>query len=112
MKFTPYNFASTVMFHLHVPSKHKEILSCLRYAKILLEKLRSMGFDDDDILQMVIYTCEGMVREYKPRTFQYFMGIMHNFIMSYSNKSTSEAASQNYQEWIQQEIERLKNKSA
>lgn len=112
MKFTPYNFVTSVMFHLHVQSKKRDIMLCLRYAKILLEKLRSMGFDDDDILQMVIYTCDGMAREYKPRTFQYFMAIMHNFIVSYSNKSTSEAASQSYQEWIQQEIERLKNKSA
>jgi len=112
MKFTPYNFVTSVMCQLQIPLQQRRIKEVLRPAKMLLEKLRSMGFDDDEILQMLTYTCGGMLKEHKPRTFPYFLGIMRNFIISYANSSVSEAPKQTYQEWIQQEIARVSGKSS
>ena len=113
MKFTPYNFITSVLYRLGVPGNPKLIKGYLRIAKILLTKLREMGYDDNDILQMVDYTCHGMLKENRPRDFRYFSGIFQRFITAYTNSSVSEAPSIEFNTWIQQEIERLqaKNKS-
>ena len=112
MKYTPYKFITSVMAHLGVSINQKLIKGYLQLSKILLDKLRELGFDDDDILQMVSYTCHDMTKNGMPRDFRYFSGIMQRFIVAYNAAGTN-TNSQNlsYNEWIKEEVARLKEQN-
>lgn len=112
MKYTPYRFITSVMAHLGVSINKKLIKGYLQLSKILLDKLRSLGFDDDDILQMVSYTCNDMSKNGMPRDFRYFGAIMQRFIIAYSNKdSNTNSQELSYSEWIKEEVERLREQN-
>lgn len=112
MRFTPYSFITSVLFRLHITLAQKQVKAFLHSSKLLLEKLRSFGFDDNEILQMIDYTCNGMLKQGMPRDFRYFAAIMQGFASGYMVTGQSETASAIYKNWIAKEIEKRKTKAA
>lgn len=107
MKFTPYIFVSSVFSRLGLITDSKYIKQYLHQAKIILEKLRSMGWSDTEILQMLDYTCTGIIKNNLPKSFRYFCGIMYSFCSNYVEQPESVVPESKYKNWINNEIERL-----
>lgn len=77
---TPYKLVTSVLRKLGVPIRPREVQLSLATAKRLLSNMREMGYDDEEISQMSDYICQGMLRDFKPRGFNYFFGVMRNYL--------------------------------
>lgn len=77
---TPYRLVTIVLSKLHIQITKKHLGGCLPFAKKILARLRAAGYDDVEITQIIDYTCQGMLREGTPRSFQYFGGIINNWL--------------------------------
>lgn len=77
---TPYRLVVSVLAKLGMVVNQRVVRTECIFAKKLLDRLHSEGFDDVAITQMVDYTCQGMMREAAPRNFRYFYGILSNFL--------------------------------
>lgn len=111
MHFTPYLFITSVFARFGLFARDsKQIKQYLRQAKLLLDKLRSMGWDDSEILQMVDYTCTGIIKRNLPRNFNYFSAVMFSFCTHYVQSENISVNPDNvYKDWINREIEKLSN---
>lgn len=88
---TPYKLVTSVLRKLGAPIRPKEVQVSLATAKRLLEHMRMLGYDDEEISQMTDYICKGMLRDFKPRVFGYFFGVMRNYLDNRAGVTEAEA---------------------
>ena len=109
MAIKPYEFADGIYYRLGKKLEKKELGIILLSCKTLLNKFSEKKWQDFEIWAFADNLVYQMTKNQLPRTFRLFYVITENCLNANKYAETTEETNENYRDWINNEIERLKS---
>lgn len=108
----PYNFYKMIISRTNETHNQKFLGGKLALSKKVLAHLSIFGWTDDDIIISVSKMCDSLLKSNRTCSFSYICGVLMKTTSRPFNQSTSEKATKDYSQWIENEIKRIRSSNA